>query len=102
MEFGQQLRLIVGDENVGGFDQPDESLVAVGTREIERDTFFVPVSENPTPVQLRLRSAGQMGKEAPEIAAVGTFDLEDFGAEIRHDSGRGRTSDVGAAVDDPD
>ena len=102
MELRQQLSLIVGHENVGGFDEPHESLVTFGSREIERDAFFVASGEDPGVVQFRLRSAGQMRKEAPQISSIRAFDLEHFRAKIRHHGSRGRTRDIRAAVDHPD
>src|SRR5208282_1270136 len=102
MELRQQLALIVGHENIGSFDEPDESLVAFRTGEIECDAFFVPPGEYPAVVQFRLGSAGQMRKEAPQISSVRAFDLEHFRAEIRHHRSRGRPREISAAVDHPD
>src|SRR5262249_12068722 len=53
------------------------------------------------PIHLRVCRARQTGKEPPQIAASGPFDLDYVGAEIRHHRRRRRPGHVGAAVDYP-
>lgn len=99
VELRQQLSLIVGHENVGGFDEAHESLVTFRTPEVERDAFFVASGEDPGVIQFRLRSSRQMRKQAPQIAPIRALNLEHLGAEIRHHRSRGRRRYISAAVD---
>ena len=84
------------------FHEFEERFAAVGVGEIEGDTFFVASGEYPAIVQFRFGSAGQMRKEAEEIAALGAFDFEYLGAKVRHHGGGGWAGDICAAVDHSD
>ena len=102
MEFFEQLRLIVGDEHVGGFHHSNQHFAPFRFREIERDAFLVAAGQHPAPVDFRLGGARQMREQAPQIAAADPLDFENLGAKIRHHRRRRRPRDISTAVDYPE
>lgn len=66
--------------------------------EIERETFLVPVIENPEIILIGLGHAGNMPELAIAVAYYRGLDLDHTGAEIRHDRRGDRTGNIARAI----
>jgi hypothetical protein len=87
----------VFDDDVRVLREPLDDLDAVGRLEVYAHRLLVARLQVPPE-----RSAlVQLSPFAKGIAAVGGFDLDDFGAEFRQHSGCERCRDEGSDLDDP-
>ena len=100
-EFLEQRSLVICEEDIRRGNQANQRLASFGPSQVQRYTFLVAAGENPAPVKLGLGSAGELGKEPPQVAAAGALDFDHFSAKVGHDGGGRRAGNVGSAVNHP-
>jgi hypothetical protein len=91
-------RRIIGDEDVGFLNQPIEHRAPGLGAQIKREALLVSRVEEETGVEWVF----WVRDRAPAIGVAhpGRLDLDDLGAEIRHDRRRRRSGDKARAIDD--
>ncbi|MDZ7729008.1 MAG: hypothetical protein U5Q44_12860 [Dehalococcoidia bacterium] len=93
----------VGDENVAALGQPLHDVGAAGLLEVDGDGALAEVVEFEGGVAGKVEIVAERAElESAVHVAAGRFDLDDVGAEVGHEAGRGRGRQPVGDFDDAD